>query len=58
LPLWSSLIYSSPPRRRCAGRASTFRIPTSDDPGRNYQWATMEGGSTGGYFAIRMKSDI
>lgn len=34
-----------------------IRIPTSD-PARNYQWGTMEGGSTGGYFAIRMKSDI
>ena len=34
-----------------------IRIPTSD-PARNYQWGTMEGGSTGRYFAIRMKSDI
>jgi ornithine cyclodeaminase/alanine dehydrogenase-like protein (mu-crystallin family) len=34
-----------------------IRIPTSD-PSRNYQWGTMEGGSTAGYFAIRMKSDI
>ena len=34
-----------------------IRIPTSD-PSRNYQWGTMEGGSTSGYFAIRMKSDI
>jgi len=34
-----------------------IRIPTSD-PSRNYQWGSMEGGSTGGYFAIRMKSDI
>ena len=34
-----------------------IRIPTKD-PTRNYQWGTMEGGSTGGYFAIRMKSDI
>ena len=33
------------------------RIPTQD-PERVYQWGTMEGGSTGGYFAIRMKSDI
>jgi ornithine cyclodeaminase/alanine dehydrogenase-like protein (mu-crystallin family) len=32
-------------------------IPTSD-PAKTYQWGTMEGGSTGGYFAIRMKSDI
>jgi len=34
-----------------------IRIPTSD-PGKVYQWGTMEGGSTGGYFAIRIKSDI
>jgi ornithine cyclodeaminase/alanine dehydrogenase-like protein (mu-crystallin family) len=34
-----------------------IRIPTSD-PARVYQWGTMEGGSTGGYFAIRMKSDV
>ena len=34
-----------------------IRIPTSD-PSRSYQWGTMEGGSTGGYFAIRLKSDI
>lgn len=34
-----------------------IRIPTRQ-PGRFYQWGTMEGGSTGGYFAIRMKSDI
>jgi alanine dehydrogenase len=34
-----------------------IRIPTSD-PAKNYQWGTMEGGSTAGYFAIRMKSDI
>lgn len=33
------------------------RIPTSD-PSRSFQWGTMEGGSTGGYFAIRIKSDI
>jgi alanine dehydrogenase len=33
------------------------RIPTST-PGKTYQWGTMEGGSTGGYFAIRMKSDV
>ena len=33
------------------------RIPTSD-PAKNYQWGTMEGGSTSGYFAIRMKSDV
>jgi ornithine cyclodeaminase/alanine dehydrogenase-like protein (mu-crystallin family) len=34
-----------------------IRIPTKD-PARNYQWGTMEGGSTAGYFAIRMKSDV
>jgi ornithine cyclodeaminase/alanine dehydrogenase-like protein (mu-crystallin family) len=34
-----------------------IRIPTSV-PGRFYQWGTMEGGSTAGYFAIRMKSDV
>ena len=34
-----------------------IRIPTSD-PAKSYQWGTMEGGSTSGYFAIRMKSDI
>ncbi|HLQ90419.1 MAG TPA: hypothetical protein VK148_10325 [Xanthobacteraceae bacterium] len=34
-----------------------IRIPTSD-PAKNYQWGTMEGGSTAGYFAIRIKSDI
>jgi alanine dehydrogenase len=34
-----------------------IRIPTSD-PHKNYQWGTMEGGSTSGYFAIRMKSDV
>jgi ornithine cyclodeaminase/alanine dehydrogenase-like protein (mu-crystallin family) len=34
-----------------------IRIPTSD-PTKNYQWGTMEGGSTAGYFAIRMKSDV
>jgi hypothetical protein len=34
-----------------------IRIPTRD-PERVYQWGTMEGGSTGGYFAIRIKSDI
>jgi len=32
-------------------------IPTGD-PAREYRWGTMEGGSSGGYFAIRMKSDI
>src|ERR1700752_366581 len=34
-----------------------IRIP-SKDPAKNYQWGTMEGGSTSGYFAIRMKSDV
>ena len=34
-----------------------IRIPTSD-PSKNYQWGTMEGGSTSGYFAILMKSDV
>jgi ornithine cyclodeaminase/alanine dehydrogenase-like protein (mu-crystallin family) len=34
-----------------------IRIPTSD-PAKNYQWGTMEGGSTAGYFAIRVKSDV
>jgi alanine dehydrogenase len=34
-----------------------IRIPTSD-PAKNYQWGSMEGGSTAGYFAIRMKSDV
>ena len=33
------------------------RIPTAD-PAKTYQWGTMEGGGTGGYFAIRMKSDV
>ena len=34
-----------------------IRIPTKD-PAKNYQFGSMEGGSTGGYFAVRMKSDI
>ena len=34
-----------------------IRIP-SPDPQKNYQWGTMEGGSTRGYFAIRMKADM
>ena len=34
-----------------------IRIPTSR-PGMTYQWGTMEGGSTRGYFAIRIKSDV
>lgn len=33
------------------------QIPTSN-PGRVYQWSSVEGGSTSGYFAIRIKSDI
>ena len=33
------------------------RIPTSTK-GKVYQWGTMEGGSTAGYFAVRMKSDV
>ncbi|MCZ6610889.1 MAG: ornithine cyclodeaminase family protein [Alphaproteobacteria bacterium] len=34
-----------------------LQIPTSD-ANKTYQWGTMEGGSTRGYFAIRMKSDV
>ena len=34
-----------------------IRLPTSD-PERTYRWGTMEGGSSRGYFAIRMKSDV
>ncbi|MDI7260713.1 MAG: ornithine cyclodeaminase family protein [Thermodesulfobacteriota bacterium] len=34
-----------------------LQIPTSD-PQKIYQWGTMEGGSSSGYFAIRMKSDV
>ena len=34
-----------------------IQIPTKD-PKKIYQWGTMEGGSTSGYFAIRMKSDV
>ena len=34
-----------------------IQIPT-EDPEKIYQWGTMEGGSTSGYFAIRMKSDV
>ena len=33
------------------------QIPTKDS-NKIYQWGTMEGGSTSGYFAIRMKSDV
>src|SRR5215471_5435564 len=34
-----------------------MRIPTSD-PTKSYQFGSMEGGSTEGYFAVRMKSDV
>ena len=34
-----------------------IQIPTKD-PQKVYQWGTMEGGSSSGYFAIRMKSDV
>jgi ornithine cyclodeaminase/alanine dehydrogenase-like protein (mu-crystallin family) len=34
-----------------------IQIPTKER-GKTYQWGTMEGGSTSGYFAIRMKSDV
>ncbi len=34
-----------------------IRIPTRD-PAKNYQFGSMEGGATTGYFAVRMKSDI
>ena len=34
-----------------------IRIPT-EDPTRNYQFGSMEGGSASGFFAVRMKSDI
>src|SRR5262249_61251366 len=34
-----------------------IRIPTSD-PTKNYQFGSMEGGSTEGYFAVRIKSDV
>lgn len=34
-----------------------IQIPTPDAE-KIYQWGTMEGGSTSGYFAIRMKSDV
>lgn len=34
-----------------------IQIPTKK-PGKVYQWSSVEGGSTSGYFAIRMKSDI
>jgi alanine dehydrogenase len=34
-----------------------IQIPTSN-PGKVYQWGSMEGGSVSGYFAVRIKSDI
>jgi ornithine cyclodeaminase/alanine dehydrogenase-like protein (mu-crystallin family) len=34
-----------------------IRIPTRD-PDRTYVWGSMEGGSSGGYFAVRIKSDV
>jgi alanine dehydrogenase len=34
-----------------------IRIPTAD-PAKTYQFGSMDGGSTRGYFAIRMKSDV
>ena len=34
-----------------------IQIPTPE-AGKTYQWGTMEGGSTRGYFAVRMKSDV
>ena len=34
-----------------------MQIPTGSH-GKLFQWSTMEGGSVGGYFAIRMMSDI
>src|SRR5215813_11707490 len=34
-----------------------IRIPISD-PTKSYQFGSMEGGSTEGYFAVRMKSDV
>ena len=34
-----------------------IQIPTPDAK-KIYQWGPMEGGSTSGYFAIRMKSDV
>jgi hypothetical protein len=38
---------------------AAHRYPHSDvRSGAQLQWGTMEGGFTGGYFAIHMKSDI
>jgi ornithine cyclodeaminase/alanine dehydrogenase-like protein (mu-crystallin family) len=49
-------------RRLAAGEAVCrpridIQIPT-DDAHKTFRWGTMEGGEAGGYFAIRMKSDI
>ena len=49
-------------RNLAAGEATCrpridIRIPTSD-PAKSYQFGSMEGGSTDGYFAVRMKSDV
>ena len=41
-----------------AGTPPYSRANYTSDPAKNYQWGTMEGGSTGGYFAIRLKSDV
>jgi ornithine cyclodeaminase/alanine dehydrogenase-like protein (mu-crystallin family) len=43
-------------RATCRPRID-LAFPTSN-PGQEYRWGTMEGGATGGYFAIRMKSDV
>lgn len=34
-----------------------IQIPTKQ-PGKVYQWSSVEGGSTSGYFGLRVKSDI
>jgi ornithine cyclodeaminase/alanine dehydrogenase-like protein (mu-crystallin family) len=54
--LEESYLALAPKEAVCRPRID-IRIPTSD-PAKNYQWGTMEGGSTAGYFAIRMKSDV
>jgi ornithine cyclodeaminase/alanine dehydrogenase-like protein (mu-crystallin family) len=36
---------------------TVVQIPT-DDPEEIYQWGSAEGGSTDGYFAVRMMSDV
>ena len=49
----------SRPRERRGDVAPAHRHPApTSDPEKNYQFGKMEGGSTGGYFAVRMKSDI